>query len=225
MTNAGIFGIPHEYLNPNVVASGHWHQKFEHDGELSVGAYVEWLKKSFRTSNGVFGAKLLYEDIEHFGHFPTVRNLLRESVVIHLTRRSKLKQAISYYFAEKTGQWVSSDPEKFPADQVTFDFEAIKGHLWRSVSQDIRWLEYFEAEGLKYVQVVHEDVSRNPTSFMEALCDNLGIPIVDFEVKTNINEQRKSSSTQFRDQYNKIVLDVQYGDKDAVEYNGLKLVP
>ncbi|WP_198373822.1 Stf0 family sulfotransferase [Roseomonas rosulenta] len=92
--------------------------------------------------------KLLFEDFEFLGGYLTVRDFLSEAVVIRLVRRNKLSQAISYYMAQQTGQWVSTDPARIPAEEVCFDFDAIRNHLKRLCHQDAMWDAQLDCLGI-----------------------------------------------------------------------------
>jgi LPS sulfotransferase NodH len=128
---------------------------------------VEWTM----TPNGVFGAKLMWA---HFDDFLTkVRQLpgytdpptpeLLSAIFpnlhyIWITRRDKVRQAVSLWKAVQTQIWEQRTEELLTLSQEPiFDFEAIDRWLHDILRQEAAWQQYFAESGITPFTVVYED--------------------------------------------------------------------
>ena len=63
---------------------------------------------------------------------------------IWITRRNKVRQAVSWWKALQTGVWRwADDNQPFPKQEAEFDFEAIDGLVPEIVMREASWQEYF----------------------------------------------------------------------------------
>jgi LPS sulfotransferase NodH len=188
-----IAGRPKEYYDPNF--EERWLR------ELGISADSEYLKKMLlagTTSNGVYGAKVHWHQFVHLttklrqlkpGGLPDLENLraaFPELRYVFLTRRDKVRQAVSYYKAIKTGIWFSirpdekaSQPPPVPREIVVpiFDFYRIDHWVNHLTEFETNWRKYFAKSGLKPFEVSYEDFVENYDATVFAILEYLGIPI------------------------------------------------
>lgn len=191
----GIAGKPEEYFwrDDEPFWRAHW----------SVSDYAGYMEHAFAegsTPNGVFGAKMMMGG--YFRHFVTqLRTLsqfedrsLREPDLlasvfpnlryIWVTRRNKVRQAVSFWRAVQTGVWAVSGPSTGAARAAVYDFEAIDHLLQEIVMREASWQAYFETAGVQPRVIVYEDFVARYTETVLALLDWLGIALpVGFAVQ------------------------------------------
>jgi len=198
LQNTGVLGRPSELLNPDVIRKGNFGRNHDFSKPISVEAYLKHLLK-MTEKKGVFGIKILYEDLEAFRHFSAFSTLLKNSFLIHLRRRSKLRQALSYLFAEETGQWVATDPPRKRQDEVGYDFNRIDAHLRRLIEQDTLWTSILEAiKPAEYREIYLEDFLADPaTCIHQVFADIGGAALSNAEIFATLEEQRNPYATEF----------------------------
>lgn len=197
LNNTGAIGVFAEYFNPDVVRKGTFGKRFEFGSQVSVTEYIQFLRSSYATPEGAWGAKLLYEDIEHLVVFPAMRDLLSSARLVFLRRRSKLSQAVSYYLAKTTGKWVATDKALTPLEDVEFDFAAINRHLEMLARQEALWTTLFRRFKQRPLEVIYEDLIESPEATITSILKFSGLDVKDIAIKTNLSEQRSSRNKEF----------------------------
>jgi len=134
--------------------------------------YLDWTIQEATTQNGVFGAKVMWG---YFNGFVTglrwalpvavlpTRKVLERSFPnlggwIFVSRRDKVRQAVSLWKAIQTWTWSrdTSDGHLLKHD-LRYSFDAIR-HLARQLEeQDREWLAFFEESTIQPFRVVYED--------------------------------------------------------------------
>ncbi|MBC8501377.1 MAG: sulfotransferase [DPANN group archaeon] len=140
--------------------------------------YVEYLRKikSFTsTPNKVFGTKMhwfIYEKFERFmkrtSYYKNLKgdDLLREIFpnlkYIFLTRKDKIKQAISYWKAKQTRVWVSFGNEELAyKKEPVYSFKGINECLKKIELDEEKWLAFFKDNNLSPLTIIYEDLCEN----------------------------------------------------------------
>jgi LPS sulfotransferase NodH len=190
MRNTRLAGWPEEYFWRD--DEPFWRERW------NVSSFVDYLDRAFEqgsTPNGVFGAKVMMGG-GYFEHFVSnlvqlpqykdqdirVPDLISRTFPnlhhIWVTRRNKVRQAVSWWKAAQTWVWASTEDE--PPDlgkAPEFKFEAIDHLVQEVVLREASWQEYFAACGISPFVVVYEDlVSAYEDTALQAL-DYLGIPV------------------------------------------------
>lgn len=191
--NTGVAGmrrapaIGHEYLLELV---GRRDQRtnfglLDHD---SLRSFLRDALDRSRTPNGVAGFKLMWEQIrrialqlgypansERFG-FHDFATLLPETThFIWLTRRERVRQAVSLVKAVQSQCWNSTEQEKFTGSYV-FDYFALKKTVKMLEDHDAMWRKFFEHNAIKPLEVVYEDVVREPWAQVQRIAGFVEIP-------------------------------------------------
>ena len=128
------------------------------------------------TPDGVFGAKMMWE---YFGDFidnirqiPAYREMAVPDILatvfpnlhyIRVTRRDKVRQAVSLWKAIQTWSW-QQDEQASPIDrhahkELMFHFEAIDHLVQRITAHDAAWEQFFADAGVQPCTVVYEELA------------------------------------------------------------------
>lgn len=102
------------------------------------------------------------------------------TLFIHLTRQSKLDQAISYVRAKQSGLWhMAPDGTEIerlsePKDPV-YDAAAISSQLELLEQMETDWQTWFRAESIKPLCVTYDELSAAPYATLVRVLDALGL--------------------------------------------------
>lgn len=146
---------------------------------------------SATTPDGLFGSKLLWPELEYLGgalrrsaadsRLSTAELMSREFPnprYIWITRRDKVRQAVSYVRAAQSGVWTPAkynyDPRPLP---LVFNHQLVASPLRRIVLQEAAWAQYFEQSGIVPLTVVYEDLVLAYEQTLRRTLDFLGIPL------------------------------------------------
>ena len=140
------------------------------DGDLR--AYLDGLRARY-TVGGVFGLKAHYIQL---AAYPFVLNNLEALLpgvrYIAITRRDKLRQAISFVRACQTVQWTSTLPAQ---QEPHYDKAAIDRFLDDVARMSRDWEEYFRTQSIRPLRLVYEDFARHYRRTLKAVLRYLGV--------------------------------------------------
>jgi LPS sulfotransferase NodH len=180
LKNSGVAGRPEEYF---------WHgtegdRFYEGYQPADYAEYVRYVVEGTVTANGVFGAKMMG------GYLGSFVQRLRQSPryadpplvevmtavfpnlkAIWLTRRNKVRQAVSWWMAIQRNQW-SSEQAADPATKAEYDFEAIDHLVQELVVREAAVQEHFSECGIEPFVIVYED-------FYDA-CEETAVAVLDY---------------------------------------------
>jgi len=199
MINAGL-GVPHEYFYPNIIrqiaprlgldasAVGlKWRSRslrdrlpFRHSDRIAeenfLAKYIAALVPR-RCQNGIFAAKI------HFDQYFTVldnrtgRQFLDGGLFIHLFREDLLRQAVSRNLSYVTGRWgddeaVTTAP--MPRGDL-LDPRGVDRQLRTLAEEDLEWRVLLARNGLSPMSISYEQLCKDPVGFVAAVARRLGI--------------------------------------------------
>jgi LPS sulfotransferase NodH len=134
--------------------------------------------------NGVFGVKLMWYQAERLEReLPALVGMPDESLprvlaralakpqYVYLTRRDRLRQAISFVRAMQTKQWRSMDPT---AQGSRYDPGAITDGMRFFDREEALWEDFFVRNGLAPYRLFYEDLDADPAAAVGALLAYLG---------------------------------------------------
>ena len=178
----GLLGRPLEYFSPQNEQT-----YCERLGARTYREYLDCLIEQASAVGSVFGAKIIHQDLDGFldhlraatagadgglsdaerldALFPGVR-------FIWLTRRHKVRQAVSYARAFQTQAWAWHDQ---PVGEPYYDFDLLDSVLSRLALQESGWQEFFSDNGITPLTVVHEDFARSPEEVTLEVLDFLEV--------------------------------------------------
>lgn len=187
LTNTGLAGMPWEYFNEAEYST--W--LFEHFQVYNFNEYLHKIFKNTPSSNGVFGAKVMGA-----GYFETFANRIRQLPnyknqnlstpelmedffynlkYIWLTRRNKIRQAISLYKALQSGRWHTNDKRKLTGIEPVFDFESVEYYLKEIIKQEAYWERFFNEADIIPLTIVYEDFCIDQEKAVRCILQYLGI--------------------------------------------------
>jgi LPS sulfotransferase NodH len=185
LRGTGLTGNPEEYFFEGFQAK--WFEAF---GANSFPDYLKKVVQAAATDNGVFGAKIM---AAHFWHFVNearqtpqyqaqdispaelLTDLFPGLHCIWLTRRDKIRQAVSYVKASQSGIWHSTQVHKKPRKELTYDVKAIGEAIQYLAWQDTLWQDYFAQSAIAPLTLVYEDFSQKPAETVDQIIKYLKI--------------------------------------------------
>jgi trehalose 2-sulfotransferase len=145
--------------------------------------YTEHLDKVRRegtTSNGVFGAKIMWAHVEDLGRrlgTPELGTLVDELFdrprFVWVRRRDTVRQAVSLWRAMQTQSWRA---ENEPAvGEPRYSYAALH-HLVQLLSgHDAAWERFFADRGERVLTLTYEEVAANLASALRRTLDHIGV--------------------------------------------------
>src|SRR3954447_8221691 len=151
--------------------------------------YLDWAVQEGTTPNGVFGAKVMWG---YFNGLVTglrwalpggrqrlpvpdlVQSVFPNVTYITMSRRDKVRQAVSLWRAVQTWSWSS---DQSPAgDRLTYSHAAI-AHLIREIEDhELGWRSFFREGGFEPFDVVYEDFAGRYKDTIRAILRHLALP-------------------------------------------------
>jgi LPS sulfotransferase NodH len=146
--------------------------------------------RSGTTPNGVFASKLRWFNMsclaEMLGALPEhgglsldehLDSLFSNPRYVWVTRRDKIRQAVSLVKARQSKQWKAMSAQPQRSDAADYSFHLIDVAVRRTVQEECAWEEYFTHAGITPFTVVYEDLVRNYESIVRQLLDHLTISL------------------------------------------------
>lgn len=196
LADTGVAGRPREYFN-------NW------DAAASETPWVEdWKNRPFgealarvflygTTPNGVFASKIMSYNLHHLDQ--TLRQSAREfnnpadrlasafpnPRYIWVTRRDKVRQAVSLVRAKQSEAWVQRPGEKANGGELRFNFQLIDSAVRQILREEADWANFFSAAGIEPLTVVYEDLALDRVQWTIRVLNHLGIPLpMNFEFQS-----------------------------------------
>lgn len=123
--------------------------------------------------------RLIGPDEADFNDAEVVRIFFPDPAYIHLKRRGKVKQAVSYARAMQDGIWhVEADQDDAYKDYIlpaVYDREHIEALLDTLLAYDLSWDQYLHRYGIPVLEIWYEDLARDYVNVMQQVYDFLGI--------------------------------------------------
>lgn len=202
LRNTGVAGNPEEYLWEDTLPA--WYERW---GVSTFEQFLERVRSEGTTPNGVFGVKVFAGDymedfLKNVRRLPQYRDprisvpALMSSIFpglrhIWLTRRNKVRQAVSWWLAFQTRVWaVRSEKDERAMLQVyqatrntnepqkkvpRYDFEKIDSLVQEIVRREAWWQDYFSEGGIRPLSVVYEDFADSYEGMTLELLKYLGV--------------------------------------------------
>jgi LPS sulfotransferase NodH len=181
LRSTGVAGRPEEYFWSEDIP--HWRKRW---GNIAEEAYFLTALREGTSPNGVFGARVMWSYLDDVvamaadssggegpphvvlgASFPNLR-------YVHLSRRDRIAQAVSWALALQTGVWYAGD-ERDARAPVRYDGWSIDD-LTRSIEAgENGWVSYFREASIQPLSVVYEDVSASPERITQSVLEHLGL--------------------------------------------------
>ncbi|MEM9632719.1 MAG: Stf0 family sulfotransferase [Pseudomonadota bacterium] len=141
---------------------------------------------------GVFGLRIQRRSFDFFSRqlgvlhpgLPTDRDrfeaVFGKTLFIHLTRKDKIAQAVSFEIASQSGLWHraadGSELERLSEPQEpVYDAERIASHFRQMNAYEEEWLRWFSAERIDPLRMTYDELSLDPEAALIRVFDALGI--------------------------------------------------
>ena len=221
LQSTGVAGRPREYFDPVLE-----NQSLKGQPRVGDEEYLEMAKIAGTTPNGVFGAKVLWHQFAHLitkprmieGHrvsgLELMRRVFPDLRYVFLTRRDKIRQAVSYDRAIRSGVWWSisttaNGEGQNPAPAAVtppFDFEQLDEWVTRLTQFETCWRRHFERVGVKPFEIAYEDLVLNYESTVVAVLGYLELPITeDVQIaRPRLEKQADQVTEEWVDRYKRL---------------------
>lgn len=193
LKNTGIAGQPEELFTVHPEEE-HLAKKY---GVSNFAAFRQRIWEMGTSTNGVFSSKgspglQLTKLLSIFPDIPTeeaqtlYEHLFPNVRYIHLTRRNKVRQAISWWVAIKSEQWHQRNGprEELPLSfwDDAYDFAALS-HLFKEASlRECAIEDFLSTVGITAHTVVYEDMVLQPRITVNRILQYLDLPIPEHEL-------------------------------------------
>lgn len=178
LTDTQLAGEPGEYF---------YHRLERSYLQLDITDYDVYVRRVLADKtgdNGVFGVKVMGGDLRFFiqkiretvpdvplteamaHYFPNLRH-------VWLTRRNKVRQAVSFYKAIKTSEWRSTDRKS--EAQLDYDFDYIDLLIQELVMREAVWQAYFDECGVVPLSLTYEDYVEDQEGTLRLVLEYIGI--------------------------------------------------
>lgn len=144
--------------------------------------------------------KKLAEPVQYDDNFHMLRSLFPGVKFVHLSRRNKVKQAISRVKALRTGRYMSSDAK---VDAGMYSENEISKSISYACRNDAKWLDFFRAGNIKPYTLSYEELCDNTRDALMGLFDFLQVKI-EIEINPESLPNRLYDSTS-EDWYSKFM--------------------
>lgn len=184
LTRCGMAGRPAEYF-----WHGHapyWRQRW---GVTDERQYLEAAIAEATTPNGVFGAKTVWAYLEYLtamlrslhdrpdlgthdllmATFPNLR-------YVSLTRRDKVRQAVSHWRARHTNIWMWKENRPPVEKPLGFDPIEIDRLLEGINAEEMAWQRYFREAGVSPLRLQYETLAAAYEDTAHQVLEYLGVP-------------------------------------------------
>lgn len=179
LADTGVAGRPEEYFlagPPEAFPPGwtFWEDGLfaRPHGEMDREGYLDLVFRLGTTANGVFGAKLMWNNVAHFlqklwelprfaglDRAATFHALFPDLHVIVLTRRDRTRQAVSWARAAQDGVWVVSDTEPAaPVTEAAYSYELVSGLEGLLAEAERGWPDLCAELDVVPLEIAYEDL-------------------------------------------------------------------
>ena len=102
------------------------------------------------------------------------------TLFIHLTRRDKVEQSVSYVKAHQTGLWHAApdgtELERLsPPQDPAYDASEIRARFEEATTYDRDWEHWFVTEKIAPLRITYESLASDPMGTLRRILDDLGL--------------------------------------------------
>jgi trehalose 2-sulfotransferase len=151
--------------------------------------YLAWALNQGTTPNGVFGAKLMWGYLGDFARLlrgidgmagrplpELLERVFPELSYVRITRRDKVRQAVSLWRAVQTQAWRQERGEASDGREPTFSFRAINYLVRQLTAHDASWDAYFLGLGQQPLKITYEDLAEAHEPVVRRVLRHIGVP-------------------------------------------------
>ena len=237
LRHSGVPRRPHEYFDPELHADIVDRLAFREMPDRpptpnplwapdTYDRYLAWALEQGTTPNGVFGAKIMWgylddfvalmRRVEGFADLPVPEVLdwafpgLR---YVRITRRDKVRQAVSLWKAVQTQDWKREDDEAAarPRAAPTFSFSAIDHLVHQLIAHDAAWDGYFTGLGLEPLVVTYEELAEAHAPVVRRVLEHIGVAAPDriVDARPRLSVQADELSEEWTRRYTELAREAE----------------
>ena len=192
----GIAGNPDSYFHRTSLAA--WCEDLEltPDAALSeqevLGAVFNAAIAEGSLDTGMFGVRLQRHSFDFFARQLEARHpglpddaarleaAFGRTTFVHLTRRDKVAQAVSYVKASQSGLWhMAPDGTELerlsPPREPRYDVEALRTQYAEMTEADRAWERWFDQQEIRPLRLTYEDLAADPAAVLRKVLGHLGL--------------------------------------------------
>jgi LPS sulfotransferase NodH len=207
-----LAGNPREWFNIGEEQQHRARWRMDHSTNLSHANYLDFVRAESTTSNGVSGIKLHYyqfaelqKQMDAFEGFrgltagELMRRVFPKTIYIWLTRRDKVRQAISLIIASSTNEWwriegVPGNHTSETASEPMCDVYGIARARRILEENDSQWQSFFQGNSIEPFVIHYEDLVADQAGTIVSVLKWIGIPNADTVVATPPRLERQSNA-------------------------------
>lgn len=184
LADTGYAGRPSDYFD-EAERAGHTREWGLPASDL--GRYVQAVREQATTPNGVLGAKMMWNDFERLrssvrppsgadAGLALMGAMFPAAQYIWLRRVDKVRQGISWWRADVTGQYALRPDQE--ARLPTPDVEQIVRLVRFAEQCEDGWRQWFASTGSQPCEVVYEDLAQDRLAAVNKVLGFLGLPLL-----------------------------------------------
>jgi LPS sulfotransferase NodH len=186
LCGTGMLGSPLEYFSKGRLRD--WQEKLEATSRWDL---FEKLFRRRTSPSGWFGVKAHWPQFEQIANDPTLFPLFNFTRFIHIERRDRIAQAISWVIAQQSSAWISFHET---TQEPTYDFAAIQNAVAVIDAQTETWKQFFASQDIKPLTVVYEDLVASPERAVDAVLMHCGLTRDPTQARKTHQPTRQASS-------------------------------
>lgn len=172
---ASVLSRPEEWFNYSNA------KKSEFKGSCAFSDYFKTALNASSPHHGIFGCEINWLQLTALSTIVDPQELFEEKIRwFYLRRRNVVSQAISLYFADKTGvfhSYQSTEASKVRIEELMYDADAIKKQVREFVRQEKCFNQWFSDINVTPVSIFYEDVIRCPRDSVMLFANVLGVKL------------------------------------------------
>ena len=191
LESSGVAGHPASYFNRKTLDdyAASWRIARPRDGHIDE-AFVQAALTAGRTSNGVFGGRVMAETLPELtsglaavASSPalTELELLRAQLgrlgFVHLRRRDVVAQAVSWARSLQTHFWHDGEAVLPGGREPEYDEEQIGRLVTMIEGFEADWADWFARHDLVPHEVTYEELAADPPGTAQRVLDHLGLEL------------------------------------------------
>lgn len=199
LRSTDVAGYAEEYFWPGDGAS--WRECW---GAVTDREFIEGALEQGSTPNGIFGARVMWgylpEVVASFSSILGTSGLSPHEVLertlpdlryIHVIRKDRIAQAVSWAKAIGSGQWYSGD-QRTPPRQATYDRSLIDRLVAEIAEGDRGWEELMARSPAAHIRVEHEEMVATPAATAQGVLRFLGVASDGVTIQVRTRQQADS---------------------------------
>ena len=184
LRNTGLAGNPDEYFGPMHVKR--WNERWK---TKSKADYLDKVMDQARGENGVLGIQVMHlywQNVIEFLRDATNLAAYAENELLNqcfpdlryiwITRRDKVRQAISWTKFLQGTAWYWEDEKPQKIEKPEFKPEVIREFIIQTAAHETSWQEYFRQNQIQPYIDVYEDFVTSYETTAKKIVEYLGVP-------------------------------------------------